>query len=495
MANRGAVKRKSGPRWYIWLALGLVLAGCAAAAAYFLGLWPVQSAQSAGVQTSVARRGTLRLAITGAGTYAAGESADLNFSVDGTLAELDVALGQTVAEGQVLARLGGTQELEAAVSQARVNLLQAQSDLKELQENASVALAQAYVDWVKAKGAYESAATASQRTAYARCSQDVNIRYAETLKRAQERLAKQTPGTEAYTDARNDVDTATANYNYCIGYTSGEIITASATADLAKQSLDKAAQHYDLLKSAAGIDPDQLALAEDKVDEAEKLLEQAERNLAGATLKAPIAGTVTYLAAGPGVRVDSKPTFLTISDLTQPVMEVSVDEADLMQFVKGSRVQVVFDALPDQVFSGTLVEVLPQLQNSFMTSVLTGTVALDANTALESLPLGLNATVEVISKEVPDALLIPLEALHAQPDGTYTVTVVDSSGAQVQRSVEIGVRDSTSAQVTSGLEEGERVVISIDSTVVTARNENQQMQGMPMPGGVPGGGMPPGGMP
>ncbi|HEY9088203.1 MAG TPA: efflux RND transporter periplasmic adaptor subunit [Anaerolineaceae bacterium] len=488
MANRVAGKRKAPRRLWIALIAVVILAGGGAAAAYLLGLISTSSAQAATARTVEVRKGVLRQTITGAGTYAAGETANLSFSENGVVSTLNAALGEAVTRGQVLATIGDTQELEAAVSAAQVKLLKAQTALKQLQGSANVTLAQAYADLVAAQSAYTDAADAAQRTAYARCSEDVNLRYAAALKRAQENLAKQAKGSAAYANAQNDLDTATANYNYCIGYTDSEKITAQASLDLAKQKLDKAQQQYDLLKATSGIDPDDLRLAEAQVDEAQKLLDQAKENLTGATLIAPISGTVTYLAADAGVRVNSDQTFLTISDLSQPVMDVTVDETDLTSFVVGNKATVVFDSLPDQSFTGTLVEVLPQLQNSFMSSVLTGTIALDANDALKSLPIGLNATVTIIAAEAPDALMVPLEALHARPDGTYSVTVVASSGAQEQRAVELGLQDSTMAQIVSGLSEGEQVVISIDSSSLTGQSETTDQGGMMIPGGMPPGG-------
>jgi len=138
---------------------------------------------------------------------------------------------------------------------------------------------------------------------------------------------------------------------------------------------------------------------------------------------------------------------------------VYVDEGDLDQFVAGYRVDVVFDALPDQLFSGTLIQVDPQLSSSFGTTVAQGLAELDPESAtvLQTLPLGLNASVEVISVEAKNVLLIPVEALRDLGDGQYAVFVVGSDGQLALRTVEVGLRDSTNAEITSGLTEGEVV--------------------------------------
>jgi multidrug efflux pump subunit AcrA (membrane-fusion protein) len=80
------------------------------------------------------------------------------------VAELKVKLGDTVKAGDKLASLGNSDALEAAGNSAQLNLLQAQQALDDLQQSASVSLAQAYQDWVTAQATYTTALATSQRT-------------------------------------------------------------------------------------------------------------------------------------------------------------------------------------------------------------------------------------------------------------------------------------------------------------------------------------------
>ncbi len=452
------------------LVLGVLLV--VAAASTVIIWWVVRSQTAAAAveaapsyQTATVRLGSLRSSITGAGTLVAGQSVDLNFSTSGVVAVLNVAPGDAVAAGDELARLGGMESLEADAASAELTLLEARQTLKTLQNNGDLTLAQAYQDWVDAQSAYNDAKFDSQRTAYARCSDEVNKKNRAILDQAVDRLADLSKGSDAYIDAQSNYDTALANYNYCITFTDDEKATAAASMELAASQLKVAEAAYNRLKEASGIDPDQLAVAEAESAAAEANLKLAQSALEGASLIAPMDGVITYLAAQKGSYVEDG-LFITLSDLNHPEVEVQVDEADLGQFVLQSHAEVVFDALPDQVFAGVLTEIDPQLNASDQYSTAAGIVQLDpgAAEALRAMPLGLNGTVELITAETSQAVLVPLEALRDLGDGDYGVFVRGDDGKLRLRAVEIGVKDDAYVEITSGIQVGEIVSTGIVST-------------------------------
>lgn len=416
-------------------------------------------------QTSTVRRGNLRVSIIGSGTLVANQLVDLSFSTRGTVVALNVKLGDQVTAGQELASLGNSETLEANLANAELSSLEARQAFEELQENANLSLAQAYSNWVTAKVEYEDALRAYQRMDYARCSQAVNTKYAAELERVKDKLDSLPVGSDAWIDARNDYDTALANYTYCHSYTEDEKIKAEASLGVAKANLDKAESNYTTLKETSGIDPIELAKSEAKVIQADTHRDQAVKELAGITLIAPIDGVVTYLAAGKGSFVDTA-SYLTLSDVTRLNVQINVDETDLEKLALGSEVEVVFDALPDLIFTGKVIAVEPQLEVSNMISTIKGLVELDADAAetLRSLPLGLNGTVEIIKSEAIEVLWVPIEAVRDLGDGLYGVFVVESDGELHLRTVEVGLMDITRAEIIHGLSEGEVVSTGLVQT-------------------------------
>src|SRR5579864_8368132 len=97
--------------------------------------------------TAPVRQGTLQVTVSATGPVTSAQSVPLSFKSSGKLAEVDVAVGQQVTAGQVLARMDPG-DLQAVVDQAQATLNQQQANLSKLQAGATpeqVALAQAQV--------------------------------------------------------------------------------------------------------------------------------------------------------------------------------------------------------------------------------------------------------------------------------------------------------------------------------------------------------------
>jgi multidrug efflux pump subunit AcrA (membrane-fusion protein) len=410
--------------------------------------------------TSPVRRGDLRISASGSGKLVAKQTYDLNFLNQGVVEALNVKTGEQVKAGQVLARQGNTETLQANLANAQLNALQAQKTLKDLQQNANLTLAQAYQDWVKAKENYNNALTGDQRTAYARCSKEVNTKYAAALDKAKQKLEDLTLrayGSDDWINAKNVYDNAAANYNYCQAYTSVETTNAGANLQIAKIAMQQAEEKYNTLKDASGIDPNDLTLAETKVNETNLKLAQAQKELEGVSLTSPIDGTVIYLAANQGAQVGTA-KFITIADISQAIVQVSLDETDLDKLVLNAKAQIVFDALPEQTLTGKVIHVEPQLVTQGQSQIAQGLIELDSNgqQAVKNLPLGLNASVEIITQETTNALLVPNEALRDLGNKEYAV-FIKQNNQLVLKNVKVGLSSSTFTEITSGIKEGDLV--------------------------------------
>lgn len=463
MAPRAAKKRNP---WLIRgvLAALIVLVAGGGAAWYFLGAktTTTQSTTQATSYTSTVTRSDLRVTASGSGSLIASNSVDLSFSTSGTVAELKVNLGDTVKSGQVLASLGNAEDLQAAVASQELALLQAQQALATLQQKGGVALAQAYQDMLTAQDNYATANQTNTRVASGatRCSSAVTAKYKSALDSATLRLNNihaETVVSDAYISAKSAYDTAEANYIYCAGYTDNEKTSEKAALDVAKNTMDQAVNTYNTLKDASGIDPNTLALDTAKVKQTQTNLDNAQKNLDGIVLKAPMDGKVVYLAANQGAMVDTS-KFITIADVTHPTVTVSVDETDMDKLVMGATAEVAFDALPGQTFTGKVVEVDPQLTTSGSYRVAKGQVLLDdsAIKTVQNLPLGLNATVTIVSQQAKNALVVPISALKDLGGGQYAV-MISTGGTLKMQVVSVGINTGTYAEITSGLKDGDAV--------------------------------------
>jgi multidrug resistance efflux pump len=257
-------------------------------------------------------------------------------------------------------------------------------------------------------------------------------------------------------DAQSDYNAAVKRLEY-----EYEVETAEA-------NLEKARADYE--KLIAGPNPDDIALAEAQLASAEAKLAQAQGAQVYIDLLASMDGTVLDILANVGENVNTTP-IISLADLSQPVLEVYLDEIDLDKIALGYEVEVIFDALVDDVFSGHIVEVNPSLIDVSGTQVVSALAQLEASSLAEASPLadpqtlivGLNASVDVIAGKAQDAVIVPVEALHELSPGEYAVFVMQE-GEPKLRVVTVGLMDFISVEILTGLQPGEIVTTGIVET-------------------------------
>jgi multidrug efflux pump subunit AcrA (membrane-fusion protein) len=145
---------------------------------------------------------------------------------------------------------------------------------------------------------------------------------------------------------------------------------------------------------------------------------------------------------------------MTIADESTLYVHTFVDESDYTKFKVGNRANVVFDALPDQTFSGQVTQVDPALSTSSGSAVVSGLVRMDPASA--DLLLGMGGSVIVIAAESQNVVVVPVAALHEYSPGKFSVFVMQDGKLMVQP-VEVGLRDLVNAEIKSGLQAGDTV--------------------------------------
>ena len=196
-----------------------------------------------------------------------------------------------------------------------------------------------------------------------------------------------------------------------------------------------------------------------EIQKAKRALNDAQAKLDGTKILAPMDGTVISVEIAPGDQADTS-TVITVADLSQAYLELYMDESDWDKTVAGYPAEVTFDALPDSVFTGIISTVDSELYSSGTSTAVHGTVTLDAPLTEINLPIGASASVEVISLDAKNILLVPLEALHETEYG-YAVFLVTDDRLTFQY-IEIGAQNELYAEVRSGLNEGDTVALGIE---------------------------------
>jgi RND family efflux transporter MFP subunit len=478
-------------KYRIWIVTLAVLAAAAGGYYYYAAAsQPALTTQEQEVRTTTVRQGDLVLYASGTGSLVAAEERELSFGISGVVAEVNVQVGDQVQAGQVLARLEEGESLEslqASVTSAEISLLNAQEALEEIHNSAPMQAAQSQLALAEAMDALQDAEYRwqVQQPGYRASGDSIAASEAELVlaqqqvDRAQSEYNKVSGRSEddparamaltSLVSAKARYDSVLRELNWYTGSpTEVDQLLLDADVAIAQAALAEAQREWEILQ--AGPDPQDVALAEAQLANAEAQLARAQSDLEDGiaaqeeiNLVAPISGTVLSVEIQAGASPQG--TAITLADLSRPYVEIFVDETDLANVQLGYDVEVIFDALPDDTFSGSVVQIDPTLYASQGVSAIRALVQLDdpALANAGALPIGLSAAVDVISGRAENALLVPIEALRELSPGEYAVFVMENDEPRL-RFVEVGLMDFTYAEVVSGLERGEVITTGIVET-------------------------------
>ncbi|MCB0017041.1 MAG: efflux RND transporter periplasmic adaptor subunit [Anaerolineales bacterium] len=508
-----------------WIVAIILLAAGGGSYYYYTSEYlPAQIIEEPTIQTARVRTGDIIVSASGAGAVVAATEINLGFRTGGVLAGVSVQVGDRVLAGDVLAQLDNTdanktvaladvQVAQAAlqgnpaalngylpdqtisVSQAEINLISAQARLAELVEwqpdTDAIALAEANL--AAAQANYEAAANKDAAAGNSLTSVRVTLEQAQaaladaqaayaiafdpardwelTDSRQATALENERAAAERNLEkAEGALDIAQANYNLAVANLNNDSATSAQAAIVnAEQALARAQTgptDAEITSAQLSVQQAQIGLAQAELAliQAQINLEAAQTALVNTTLLSPIDGIVVAVNAQPGESVSTAP-FITIADLTQPLLEVFMDETDLDKVGLNYEVEVVFDALPDDLFIGHVVQVDPMLTMVDGVTAVRALVLLDADSfnKPQTLPVGMNAAVEIIGGRTEGALLVPIEALRELAPGQYAVFVMENDEPSL-RVVQVGLMDFTSAEIISGVNRGEVVSTGVVDT-------------------------------
>lgn len=422
------------------------------------------------LQTVTARTGNLILEASGSGYLVANSEATVAFEIDGKLAELDVKLGDTVTKGQLLAKLDDA-SLQYKLEEAQLALLELTSP--EAIANAKLAVTTAEATVINAQTALNneqywqnSALTKNYYSAYVIAKDNLdraqknydNAKVGEYINNSNEANAYQ-----ALYNAQQAYKTAEYYYSlYSQQPTQRQLDAAQATLDLSEAELTNA-QNYLAALTGGMVPTDATGSNIAALRQAQLDVKTAQTNLDSATLYAPMAGTIMSLNVTDGETISANNSIMTIDDVSKATIQFYLDPSDWTNAKVGYVTSVSFDALTGQTFNGKVTEIMPELITAQGSSMVEGMALLDKSVDEIGLPIGVEASIDVISGQATNAVLIPVEALHSLSDGSYTVFVM-TNGKPVLRSVTVGLKDDTYAEIKTGLKAGEVVTTGVVET-------------------------------
>lgn len=471
--------------------------------------------------TVAVQRGNLTIDITAVGNLLFSDKEDLSFALSGTVDQVFISEGDTVAQGQILAEIDTEQwqdslaELEKDVSARERDLLQKEINLI-------------------------NAELASKNAGEPYSIEELNIAQKELD------LAK--------------LSRDQAVYRYNAAYSAGNVDqTWTYSLDIEKKELSLIDAEDKLAELLAGPDPDETRLKELQIDIAQAHLDNARAELedarnalaealaSGPAILAPFDGLITQVSIDSGDEVVKDMTVIQLTDPTEFEVDIMVNEMDIQQVKQETTAFVQVDSLggvtlPAEVTSVSPTATIqsgvvsyrvkvkiqsqpavgqewPEARRGEMPDISSGELPDRIKQAIEQgvitqeqvdammeqfqqggggmtrggqgqtppfaagsfqLREGLTVTVSIIISERNDVLLVPNSAITYQGLRSYVEIV--TNGTTEEREITIGISDWQYTEVIAGLKEGERVVVPQGTDTSSAATQQNRGGGMRIPG-------------
>lgn len=459
-----------------------------------------RSKASTGVENQVAtvERGDITIDIPAAGNLSYSLMEDLAFNMAGTVEEVLVKAGDSVKEGQLLAKLDASQ-WEDQLAGKQLDLIGAEVNLK----NAQIALD-------KAENPYTEKEIEKANKA---------------VKDAKEQL-------------NWDKDLLADAIGHGYGSSSQEVRQLQMQVDTDETNLADAKDNLHTMlyvrdEDDIAIKQMQLQIVEGRLESAQKAVDEAPTS---PEITAPFDGFITQVNVKGGDEVAKGTVAMQVADPTRFEAELLVSETNIFKVKPGGEARVQLDVMPALDLPASVTYISPTA------TIQSGVVNYEVTVELESLETirqqqqqamqqqqgatqqgqitqeqaeamieqwqqragvepgqtlaiipedfqlkeGLTVTVSIIVEQRTGVLLVPNGAITYQGREAY-VQVVSPDGTIEARLIQTGISDSQNTEVTNGLSEGEQVVIPQTTTTTSTTQQTQRPGEFIIPFG-PGGG-------
>jgi HlyD family secretion protein len=243
-------------------------------------------------------------------------------------------------------------------------------------------------------------------------------------------------------------------------------LVSQEALDQAKGTYDQALNRQRAAASQALIGRAKVNEARAQVAQAEAAVERAEEELANATIKAPIRGTVLTRDVEVGSPVSSilnlganASLVMTIGDIQQVFVRGKVDEADIGLVKLGMPARIVTESFKDKVFHGQVTQISPIGVEK--DNVTTFEVEVSIDNPGQELKANMTANAEIVLEEHADALIVPEAAITYDAEKQASVEIADPASDTGRRKVpvKLGIGNGTKTEVLEGLKQGDKVVL------------------------------------
>ena len=219
-----------------------------------------------------------------------------------------------------------------------------------------------------------------------------------------------------------------------------------------------------------------VAVDQAQITVAQSNLVTAQKNLAGATVVAPVSGKVASISntlVGSTISPNTTPTngatsatgFIVLTNVGGLQVTAGFSESDVAKIAVGQSASIAFTALPNATGDAKVASVA--LLPTTASGATTYTVTFQLVGKIAGLKPGMTATATVTVADSPNAISVTSRAVTTRGSGSFVNVVTTVKGKQVETPtpVVVGIVGDSSDEILSGLKVGELVALpSIVST-------------------------------
>ena len=243
-------------------------------------------------------------------------------------------------------------------------------------------------------------------------------------------------------------------------------LIAQSALDDAHSLVDVADNRKRAAQSQLGVSQAKVAEARAQVAQAKAAAERAAEDVANATIRAPIRGTVLSRDVEIGSPVSSilnlganATLVMTLGDITQVFVRGKVDEADIGRVRLGQPARIRVETFKDKTFNGRVTQISPMgVEKDNVTNF---EVRVSIDNPGKELKANMTANAEIVLEEHADSLIVPEAAItyDAQKNAFVQLQAPGTKTGVKKVAVKVGVGNGTKIQIVEGLKAGDKIVL------------------------------------
>ncbi|MDD4027085.1 MAG: efflux RND transporter periplasmic adaptor subunit [Candidatus Shapirobacteria bacterium] len=176
-------------------------------------------------------------------------------------------------------------------------------------------------------------------------------------------------------------------------------------------------------------------------------------------LSSPISGVVIAVdQPNAGINITPANNIASIIDPQSLYFKSQIDQEDVVKIKVGDKAKIKIDSFSDQILDSeiTYISFTPVIGQT--STVYEVRFKLSLNNDDLKYRLSMDGDANIILKEIPNTLTVPVDSVYQDQDQPYVFTI-DQDKKLIKKTIKIGIETDTEVEILEGLNENDQIVI------------------------------------